>query len=114
MLRGGGTKVEEVDLGGCSTLSEGALVQFVEALLCEPNASTLQRLSLRRCTHMGHPSAARMAVSMMGGGLGLRRLTLLDLSRIPLSMKSQLPLCAAIGQHPSLRTLRMSIRIHIV
>jgi len=95
--------VEEVNLHDNSLLTDRSLTPFLRQLGDEPIVTTLQRLNLGRCLRAG-PASHEATLRVLKGGGGLRHLSL---SQVPIATRLQLPLCQAIGRHPSLLTVNL-------
>ncbi|CAE8689480.1 unnamed protein product, partial [Polarella glacialis] len=101
------SEVHEVDLTGNTLLTDKAFVPFLAKLHRKPASVTLQRLSLRRCSHAGQ-GAIEQIVSLLSEPTGVTQLRHLDLSGVPISMRFHLSISKAVGEHPSLESLSLA------
>eukprot|EP00929_Paragymnodinium_shiwhaense_P057512 TRINITY_DN28799_c0_g1_i1.p1 TRINITY_DN28799_c0_g1~~TRINITY_DN28799_c0_g1_i1.p1 ORF type:complete len:1500 (+),score=349.89 TRINITY_DN28799_c0_g1_i1:97-4596(+) len=90
--------VERVDLSSNSFLTDKALAPFLRKLKNEPSVSTLGELQLAECQRASMRTVDEVTQLLQVA----QNLRVINLCRIPIGTKFQLPLCVAIGKHPSL------------
>lgn len=101
-----GIGVEEVTLDGNSLLTERSLMKLVQALARHPNAGSLRRLSLKGCFHAGQ-AVMQSVVSLISAENGVHNLRVLDLTDVPIGVRSRMPFAKAVRDHWALKTLHL-------
>mmetsp|Transcript_26615 Transcript_26615/g.88276 ORF Transcript_26615/g.88276 Transcript_26615/m.88276 type:complete len:1465 (-) Transcript_26615:97-4491(-) len=96
--------VEEVNLYDNMLLTDKGMVQMMKHLSRESLQETLQVLNLGRCSRLGAYTLDAMVKMLKSGGSLLE----LNLSQVPIATRFQLPLCKALGNHPSIKTLNLA------
>eukprot|EP00929_Paragymnodinium_shiwhaense_P014366 TRINITY_DN122270_c0_g1_i1.p1 TRINITY_DN122270_c0_g1~~TRINITY_DN122270_c0_g1_i1.p1 ORF type:complete len:1412 (-),score=210.43 TRINITY_DN122270_c0_g1_i1:188-4423(-) len=98
--------VQEVNLQGNAMLSERSLVPFLQQLKGR-SAESLDSLSLRDCLRQATSPGVQEVLDSIVDVLSnsIQRLRILDLSGIPMGLKSHLPLCEAIRDHATVQSV---------
>jgi len=103
--------LQEVDLEENILLTEQSLVPFLQQLAVIKARQHLQKLSLKKSLQKASPSGVHevilQVVNLVDNNL-LPRLQHLDLSSVPMPMKSHLALCKAVRDHPTLKSLGLA------
>lgn len=103
-------ELQEIDLEGNTLLTEQSLVPFLQQLAVIKAQQYLQKLSLKKSLQKTSPGGVHevivQMVSLADGSLP--RLQHLDLSSVPMPTKSHLPLCKAVRDHPTLKSLGLA------
>eukprot|EP00403_Amphidinium_massartii_P045583 CAMPEP_0178467408 /NCGR_PEP_ID=MMETSP0689_2-20121128/52396_1 /TAXON_ID=160604 /ORGANISM="Amphidinium massartii, Strain CS-259" /LENGTH=1492 /DNA_ID=CAMNT_0020094447 /DNA_START=72 /DNA_END=4551 /DNA_ORIENTATION=- len=97
--------IEELDFEENSALTDRGLVPFLHMLHTHPATSALEHLSLRGCIRAG-PATAEVVNELIEGPCG--KLRHLDLCGVQLGQRARLPICKAIKDHPSLRSVHLA------
>eukprot|EP00930_Biecheleria_cincta_P101874 TRINITY_DN9351_c0_g1_i2.p1 TRINITY_DN9351_c0_g1~~TRINITY_DN9351_c0_g1_i2.p1 ORF type:complete len:1123 (+),score=171.64 TRINITY_DN9351_c0_g1_i2:216-3371(+) len=99
--------VKEVDLSRCTMLSDQGLATFLENALGDDAArGALQRLNLSDCIQAGQ--ATQQSLLNLCSPAKAASLQSLNLNGVTLSVRLLQPLCEALGQNPSLKTLNLA------
>eukprot|EP00927_Polykrikos_kofoidii_P035605 TRINITY_DN30169_c0_g1_i1.p1 TRINITY_DN30169_c0_g1~~TRINITY_DN30169_c0_g1_i1.p1 ORF type:complete len:1479 (-),score=279.44 TRINITY_DN30169_c0_g1_i1:135-4571(-) len=102
-----GMGLTEIDLAENCLLSDEAVARFLEVLFTPPTSQKLTRVSLRLCVGAGKRSLDTMGRLLLDRDYGLTALQILDLGGIPMTMKAHEPLCHAVANHSTLRTVSL-------
>jgi len=100
-------RLDAVDLDGNALLTDKSLVPLLRHLFGRPASDSCERLCLKGCTRASL-GAIDEITSLLIDPQGLRRLLSLDLSGVAVPTACQLSFCRAIGQHSSLRDVRLA------
>eukprot|EP00927_Polykrikos_kofoidii_P026280 TRINITY_DN23434_c0_g1_i1.p1 TRINITY_DN23434_c0_g1~~TRINITY_DN23434_c0_g1_i1.p1 ORF type:complete len:1381 (+),score=227.10 TRINITY_DN23434_c0_g1_i1:343-4143(+) len=97
-------RIDEVNLGDCSMVTDLSLVPLLSELHRRSEDETMHHLSLAGCSRASLASM-HMIVRVVEDTSSLRTL---NLSGVQLNTRIHLPLCLAVGQHPSLQSVDVS------
>lgn len=97
-------RVKEVSLHDNALLTDLGLAPFLRRLSELPSLQQVREIDLGGCTRAGLATQT-CAVQLVQIAKGLQKL---DLSSMQLATRFQLPLCEAIGGHPSLEKVRLA------
>lgn len=102
--------IDEVDLDANASLTERSLVPFIKQLMGKCAKSRLERFSLSHCLRNATGPGIQEVVDNLTSliSTGVHKLQKLDLSGIPIGLKSHLPLCEAIAGHLELHTVALA------
>jgi len=96
--------VARADLTGNSLLTDKAMAPFLRRLSREPTATTLKLLSLDSC-RKASLTTLNETVQLIQVA---ENLSILHLGRINIGTRFQLPVCTAIGKHPTLTEVSLA------
>lgn len=99
------SNLEVIDLAENGLLTSKSLLPFLSGLKGPWASRHLHKLSLKNCLRKAGLESCQIVLSCVQDLLrtGLRSLKYLDLSGVAFDMKSFLPVCRAIHEHPSLQ-----------
>eukprot|EP00930_Biecheleria_cincta_P035386 TRINITY_DN24341_c0_g1_i1.p1 TRINITY_DN24341_c0_g1~~TRINITY_DN24341_c0_g1_i1.p1 ORF type:complete len:1544 (-),score=257.84 TRINITY_DN24341_c0_g1_i1:122-4753(-) len=102
--------LQEVDLDENTLLTDQSLVPFLQQLAENRARRNLQKLSLKKSLQKASPSGVHEVILQVVNLVetSLPRLQHLDLSSVPMQTKSHLPLCKAVRDHPSIKSLGLA------
>eukprot|EP00931_Biecheleriopsis_adriatica_P035263 TRINITY_DN20300_c0_g1_i2.p1 TRINITY_DN20300_c0_g1~~TRINITY_DN20300_c0_g1_i2.p1 ORF type:complete len:1477 (+),score=305.27 TRINITY_DN20300_c0_g1_i2:143-4573(+) len=103
-------QVKEIDLEGNGLLTERSLVPFIKSFCSTAVDRYLWNLNLKGCMRGCSTDRVSTLVDVLGRSMSdhLQRLTNLDLSGLRMGVKSYLPLCKAVSNHPSVRVIGLA------
>eukprot|EP00930_Biecheleria_cincta_P027581 TRINITY_DN19349_c0_g1_i1.p1 TRINITY_DN19349_c0_g1~~TRINITY_DN19349_c0_g1_i1.p1 ORF type:complete len:1554 (+),score=242.83 TRINITY_DN19349_c0_g1_i1:88-4749(+) len=99
------SNLQVIDLGDNGLLTSKSLLPFLTGLKGPWVSRHLHKLSLKNCLKKAGRESSQTVLMCVADLLqsGLRNMKYLDLSGVAFDMKSFLPLCRAINEHPTLQ-----------